>query len=340
MREAHMVIRFQSTVITLFLAALAACGGGSNGGAVSMSGGGGGGPSVPTALLSLNATNAQGVASGATLSGLGASSLGTQFQNALVITPAQPALARTHLLSRFIAQEIGRLTQGLRSLPPAVLSAAAMTSPCTVSGSVTFDQGATSATETFSACSETAGSSVSGTITIDNMTLDPGVSFSGSAGLNLTFSQTGSSDVTITGSNVNVLETVNVSVNTVTLSGAQIFATTGTNIERLGNFTLVATLDASSETDNVTFNYASTKIGGSVNVSTVTSCVTDTANGRNFPHAGVLALSGSGGSTIQVTVNGDETFTTSSQVTIGVDANGDGTFETTITKNWADLSAS
>jgi hypothetical protein len=314
--------------------ALASCGGGSGGGPAAGVASGGGNPSVPTVLLALNATNAVNVASGATLTGLGASSLGNQFQNALATAPLLP---RTHVLSSFIRMQIDRLTQNLQSLPVPIISMAAVTSPCKVSGSVTFDMGATSATETFSACSETAGSSVMGTITIDDMALDPGVSFSGSAGLNLTFSQTGSLDVTITASNVGVLETVNVSVNTVTLTGATIFATTATNTERLGNYTLVAAIDPSTETDTVTFNYASTMIGGSVDVSTTTPCVTDTADTRNFPSSGVLGLSGAAGSKIQVTVNGDETFTASSQVTIGVDANGDGTFETTISKNWADL---
>jgi hypothetical protein len=314
--------------------ALASCGGGSGGGPAAGVASGGGNPSVPTVLLALNATNAVNVASGATLTGLGASSLGNQFQNALATAPLLP---RTHVLSSFIRMQIDRLTQNLQSLPVPIISMAAVTSPCKVSGSVTFDMGATSATETFSACSETAGSSVMGTITIDDMALDPGVSFSGSAGLNLTFSQTGSLDVTITASNVGVLETVNVSVNTVTLTGATIFATTATNTERLGNYTLVAAIDPSTETDTVTFNYASTVIGGSVDVSNTTPCITDTADSRNFPSSGVLGLSGAAGSKIQVTVNGDETFTTSSQVTIGVDANGDGTFEATVSKNWADL---
>jgi hypothetical protein len=316
---------------------LASCGGGSSSGSTDTTTGGSSGTSVvPTTILALTATNAQDIASGATLTGLGTSSIGTQFQNALAV---QPLLPRTHVLSRFIRQEIDRLTRGLQTAPSGPVAAATMTSPCTASGSVSRDQGTTSATETFSACSEEAGSSVSGTITIDNMTLDPGVSFSGSAGINLTFSQAGFADVNIAGSNVNVLETVNVTVNTITLSGVQILATTGANVESLSSFTLVAAIDPATETDTITFKYASTKIGGSVDVSTVTPCVTDTADNRGFPKSGVLSLAGAGGSMIQVTVNGDESFTTSSEVTIAVDADGNGTFETTIGKNWADLSS-
>ncbi|HKW36545.1 MAG TPA: hypothetical protein VJO54_01925 [Burkholderiales bacterium] len=310
--------------------AVASCGGG--GGMPTPAPRGGGNPAVPTALLALDAGNAQSAAAGATLTGLGASSLGTQFQSASVSTRAP--LPRTHVLTRFIRKQIDGLTRGLQDSPAVVTGAAVITTPCTVSGSVSLDQGTLSATETFSACSETAGSSVTGTITIDDMALDPGVSFSGLAGLNLTFSQAGFADVNITGSNVSVLETVNVAVNTVTLSGTELFVATGPVTERLGNFTLTATIDTASETDSVTFNYASTEIGGSVSVATLTPCVTAAA--MNFPNSGVLSLAGAGGSKVQVTVNGDESFA-ASQVTIGVDADGDGTFETTIGKNWADL---
>lgn len=313
------------------LAVLSSCGGG---------GGGGGNPApnpgpVPTTnppLIALNATNAQNVAGAATLTGLGASSLGLQFQKALVI---QPLLPRTHVLTRFVQQEIERLTRGLQTMPAAPVAAQVMSSACTVSGTVTFDQQPDSATETFSACSEVAGSSVDGTITISSMNLNPGVSFSGSAGLNLTFKQTGFDDVVITGSGMSVLETVNVSVNTVTLSGSQLSVTSGTVSERLGNFTFQATIDQTTETDMITLNYSNNQIGGSINVATVTPCVTNLS--ANFPNTGVLSLAGAGGSKIRVTVNGDETFTTSSQVTIDLDANGDGTFETTLNKNWADL---
>ena len=285
--------------------------------------------------MALDSTNAQAVAAAATLTGLGTSSMSLQFQNALV---TQPALPRTHVLARFIKQEIERLTQGLQSPPAAPIGAATMpmSSACAVSGMVTFDQQADSATETFSACSETPGVSVDGTITITNMNLNQGVSFSGSAGVNLTFKQTNSPDVLITGSGVSVLETVNVSINTVTLSGSQLTVTTGPLVERIGNFTLIATIDTSTETDRITLNYSNSTIGGSVDVATLTPCVTNLS--ANFPNAGVLLLAGAGGSKVRVTINGDETFTTSSQVTIDLDANGDGTFETTLGKNWSDLS--
>jgi hypothetical protein len=150
----------------------------------------------------------------------------------------------------------------------------------------------------------------------------------------LTFKQTGAPDVSVTGRNVNVVETVNVAIDTVTLSGQEIFTMTGTVTERLGNFTLVAAVDATTETDDITLNYANTKIGGSVNVSTATPCVTDLT--KVFPHAGVLNLAGAGGSRIQVIVNGDETLATP-QVRIELDADANGAFETTLDKNWADL---
>jgi hypothetical protein len=318
-------------VLMIAFAALASCGGGGGSGAAPAGGGGAPVPPIPTAFLALNPANAQDVAAGATLTGLGASSAGNLFQAALRM---QPPLSRTHILTRFIREQIGRLTQHLQSRPAVLIGAAAVTTPCMVSGSVSVDQGPTSATETFSACSDTAGSSVDGTVTIDNMSLDPGVSFSGLAGLNLTFQDAGFPNVNITGSNVSIVETVNIAVDTVTLSGQEIFTTTGTVSERLGNFTLVASLDASSETDDITFNYASTKIGGSVNVSTVTPCVTDSA--RQFPNTGVLSLSGNAGSRIQVTINGDETLATP-QVMIDLDADGNGAFETMLEKNWTDL---
>ena len=57
---------------------------------------------------------------------------------------------------------------------------------------------------------------------------------------------------------------------------------------------------------------------------------------NDFAHSGVLNITGTGGSKIQVTINGDETGA-SPQVTIGLDADGNGTFETSLAENWSDL---
>jgi len=295
---------------------------------------------VPTALVALSPANARDAAAGAMLEGLGASSLSALVDgaSALSMSASAPALPRTHVLARFIKQRIDQLIG--RQAPPGARIAAAVAPPACASGSATVtDNGPGSVIETFSACSPEADLSLSGTITISDMIVDPGVSFSASITIDLLLKQTRFPDMTFTASNVAVVETINVDVGTFTLSGKtqsgqDIFITTGTATERLSNFTLMATFNGATETDDVTFNYASTRIGGSVNVSTVTPCVTDAT--RNFPNTGALSFAGAGGSRIQVTINGDETLATP-QLKIELDADGDGAFETSLDRNWANL---
>jgi len=319
-------------------AALASCGGGGDGsGSPAPTGSGGagsGGIPVPP-LMALNAANAQDVAGGATLAGLETSSLGALLDgaNAAAMRTTAPALPRTHVLTRFIKQQVDQMIR--TQTAPGVRVAATLAPPTCNTGSATVvDNGRGSVTETFSACSPEAGLSLDGTVTISDMSVDPGVSFSGLAAINLVLKQTGSPDMTFMGGGFTVLETINVNVVTFTLSGPSVSITTGTVTETLRNFTLTASFDGTAETDEVTFNYSSTTMTGSVNVSTVTACVTNQS--MNFPNTGVLGLAGSGGSQIRVTINGDESLATP-QVTIDLDANGDGTFETTLNKNWADL---
>jgi len=327
----------RSAALSIALAALASCGGGGGGGnSLPPVQAGGGGPPVPTAPLGLTSANMQDVAAGATLAGLGTSSLSTLLDGASAMSAlaTAPALVRTHVFTGFIKQQIDQLTQHLQTTPGRLI-AAALAPPACSSGSATVsDNGPDSVTETFIACSPEAGVSLDGTITASNMAVDPGVSFSGSVTINLVLKQTGLADMTFTGNNVSVLETINVSVGTFRLSGQAVFTTTATVTERLGNFTLMTSFDGTTETDEVAFEYASTKIGGSVNVSSVTPCVTDSA--KNFPKSGVLSVTGAGGSKLRVTINGDETLATP-QLKIDLDANGDGTFETTLNKNWSDL---
>jgi len=332
---ASKLLRAASSVV--LSAALASCGGGGGGGGspTPPSGGGGAGGIPVPPLMALTAVNAQDVAGGATLAGLGTSSLGALLDaaSAMSATAARPALPRTHVLTRFIKQQIDQLARQLQTAPG--FRAAALNPPACGSGSATVVQnGPNSVTETFTACSPEANVSLDGTIALSDMNVDPGVSFSGLAAINLVLKQSGSADMTFAGSGIAVLETINVNVVTFTLSGPSVSITTGTVTQALRNFTLTATFDGATETDEVTFNYSSTAMTGSVNVSTVTACVT--AQAMNFPNTGVLSLTGSGGSQIRVTINGDESLATP-QVTIDLDANGDGIFETTLNKNWADL---
>jgi hypothetical protein len=321
----------RSAVLVVALAALCSCGGGGGaggGGAPAVGGGGGGTPPgpVPTTPLALTSANAQDVAAGATLTGLGTSSSGVLLQSALSV---QRPLPRTHILTRLLRQRIPELT---RRAPIAALAQ----TTCSGGSAQVTSNGSTD-TETFTACGDGTGATLDGTITLTTISHDPGISFHGTLGINLTFKQPMAPDITITGSNIDVLETINVAVDTIQLTGTELFSTTGNVIERLGNFTLVAVLDGGdgTETDDVTFTYANTKIGGMVSVTTDTPCVTNAT--ANFPNTGVFSITGTGGSKIRVTINGDETFTTTSQVTIELDANGDGTFESTTGKNWAEL---
>jgi len=310
----------RSAAFLAAMSALASCGGGGGGG-------GGGGTAVPTTPIALTSTNAQDAAGGATLAGLGSASAGGLFEVAL---QSNRALPRTHVLAQIMKRQIGLLI----AQP---ISAAQTTTPCDNSGSTTVtDTGPNSVTIAFNACSDAAGESLSGTVSVANIVVNAGVNFSGTASLGLTLKQTGFPDFGISGTNMNVQETVNGGVDTVTMSGTELLATIGATAERLGNYNLVSVFDnnASTETDTVTFDYASTKIGGQVHVSTINSPVTDFAS--NFPHSGMLSLAGTGGSAIHVIVNSDESGA-SPQVTIQLDADGNGAIDTRLDKNWSDL---
>jgi len=331
----------RSVALLAALAALASCGGGGGAGDMPPPVQGGGGGQAPAPLVALSAANAEDAAGAGMLEGLGASSMSALLDgaSAMSASAAAPALPRTHVVTGFIKRQIDQLIRQPRA-GAGVRAAASVAPPVCSTGSATVvDNGPDSVTETFNACSPDPGVSLSGTITISNMIVDPGVSFSGSVTINVLLKQTGFADVTFTASNVAVVETINVDVGMFTLSGQSqagqdIVIAAGTATERLSNFTFKASFSNNTETDEVTFNFASTKIGGSVNVSTGTPCVTDAT--RNFPSTGVLSFAGTGGSKVRVTINGDETLATP-QLKIELDADGDGNFESSSDRNWADL---
>lgn len=287
---------------------------------------------VPTAAIALSSSNAQNVTGDAMVASLQTAGNTSLFAGLQLQGNPPP---KTHVLSRFLEQEIGRVDQVLRS---AILAATATTVNCLVSGSITIDvPSANSVSETFNACSDFAGESVSGAIVISGIASSPST-FSASVSTSLTFSVAGFADQTFTGSFA-VSETgIGSTLVTIVISGAELFLHEGTNTERLGSFTLTTTIDTSTSatTDTVTLTYASTEIGGSVSVATLTPF--QTSSGRSFPHAGAIQIVGANGSTARVTVNGDESGA-APQLTIQLDADGDGVFESTLNKNWSDLTA-
>jgi len=311
-----LVFAARLVAVSAAIAALASCGGG----------GGAGGPAAPVPTVSLTASNAQNVAGDVLLA-----SVQTPRRNGLFL-PADAqgsAPPRTQVLSRFVADEIARLAQ----LNPSRSALAASSVSCT-SGGITVVSDATSISETFNACAS-GGITINGSITISGFTSTPS-SFSASVSVDLTFSAAGFADQRFTG-NFTVSESgIGSNLITITISGMDLVLTQGSSIEHLANFTFSTTIDISTSgaVDSVSFAFSSAGIGGTVLVTTLTPF--ETSPGKQFPHTGAIQIVGVNGSTIRVTVNGDETGPTP-QVTIQVDADGNGVFETTLNKNWSDL---
>src|SRR5262249_50631998 len=155
------------------------------------------------------------IASGVAIDALGTAAAGSFFEIASKTNaPAAPRPTGLTRIMRQVTQLIGE--------PRAA-------QPCNVSG--TFDvtsSGLGQETVTFSICSDVAGESLNGSVSITNGTVNPGVSFSGTAAMALTLKLTGIPDFTISGSGINVSENVNAGVDTVTMSGSSILTTFGT----------------------------------------------------------------------------------------------------------------
>jgi hypothetical protein len=305
----------KSALTAAVLVTLSSCGGGGGGGSSA--------PVVPTTPIALTLTNAVAVAGGATLAGLGAASAGTFFELAFKPDQVRP---RTHVLTQILRQAVQ------------LISAAGTTTPCNVSGNSTVTQtGVNSASIIFNACSDVTGEVLNGEIDIANIDINTGVSFSGTASVGLTLKQTGLPDFSISGSSISVSDqVVSPTADTVTMTGSAISTVSGTTAERLGTYTFVSAFDdtAQAETDTVTFDYASTAIGGQVHVTTFTAPVTTFAS--DVPRSGALTITGTQSSVMRVNINGDAN-SLPPQVNVLVDTNGDGTIEQNFGVSWTDL---
>jgi hypothetical protein len=197
-----------------------------------------------------------------------------------------------------------------------------------------------SLTVTFNACTDKSGEQYDGTVTIritgvsgdlDNPPFTLGFSVT----FNLTISEGGDSFTVTGGFDITLSDDGNGGIGIV-MSGTN-FSLVGTEDgeainQSLTNFRYALTFD--ENTGDYTVDYSGTisdgELGGGFDFATTTpfSGTTSTEFDLEYPDAGVLEVTGAGGSKAILTVTGVNA------VQIQIDEDGDGNFETTINTTW------
>jgi hypothetical protein len=237
-----------------------------------------------------------------------------------------------------------------------------MIDACGISGTVTTvaaDTAAGTARVTFADCVETAGISITGTLTYTGLALTGSDS-------SLALTATVDSDVTITQGELAYSEvggyTLDFTVVSASATGvsSEVFdlhgdklaisvAMRGAPIEHtaLIGFDVHVEVDLTAApehtTSKISYTVASTRLDGEITVATTIPLaqLTEPATPRRFPYTGRLTISGAGGTRLQVTVLGDETYAppaSQAQLELQLDL-GFGTFGAPIWASWDMLSA-
>ncbi len=302
------------------LVALVGCGGG---------GGGGGGGSSSAPPLAITQTNAQAVAADVVSAVIesGATSLitGAETQG----TVAAPfALTRLNLL---VAARMGALQTA-----PQTVSGVVYVEYCANAGTVTIDaaDNGTSATFTFSGCSEYPGETINGTLALRNIS-GTETNFTARVTLNLVFRATGVPDFSISGGYTLSYLDSGAGIN-VGYSGSGLTYTYGAETLTLSNFNFFQSIDLTFTPDRYSA-YGTATISNSARVGSVTITGYSIFNwwaDRDYPHEGMLEIAGAN-SRLRITVLGNELLS-GPQVRIEVDANGDGIYDPagTIETTW------
>lgn len=321
----------------LLAAGIAACGGG---------GGGDSGttpstPVAPTTPVAVTATNADKAAAAA-ISGVTAVGGGSSLYAAeTVVTPVPP-----RSLSRISSDAVRRAHLLLSS--PQSIAAAVSSYPfnCAISGTGTLTLTTSDSTGAltavgfaFSNCSDIAGEVLNGSMSI-SVTTDTATTFSGTFSADLTLTATGYPTVRMVGG-YTFTQNYTGSDWTGTVSGTSFSLYEGSTVHTLTNFSFSDSYAFATDTYThiANFTLASTDLGGQVTVATSGATPIRQLGYRMFPYQGIVTVTGTGGSKLRITINGDETYTVGFDVTIEVDANGDNVYETTLNREWSALMA-
>jgi hypothetical protein len=298
-------------------------------------GGGDGRPSLsaPTTPISINAANADAIAAAAVAAAAGQTLTGAADMAIGAKVEADGSSAQ-QVVGRITSQTLRRVVAA-NSAPS--VTGAVQSEPCLVSGTVTFSGSETSFSAVFAQCSDSEGEVANGRIEVTNVS-STGDQYAGSASatvwMDLSLTTSGATtrivgDFTAEASWTSTTESSR-------LHGNSLGYTDGVTTEVLSNFDMSVSIDTSLASASSDFTLASTALGGAVTVDTQTAIQGYTYG--EHPYAGVVVVSGSGGTKVRVTILGDETEA-APHVRVEVDADGNGTFETTYELSWSELEA-
>jgi hypothetical protein len=314
---------------------LSACGGG---------GGGGGGPApfptAPSALIVITGANAAAVAdesADALLQTAGSDALLTATE----ISGPAPAPQVVTRVMHLSAERLAPLFTGASF----VVTAAFESGSCADGGTVTVNTSSTSATITFNNCSDVPGEVVNGQVRltgISGTTNGSAISFSANVSMDLNVAVVALPTLRTVGDFVLDFSDNGTGIVSIGFEGAgsRLAFDDGSHTLVMTNLNVSSFSNSGNETINVSFDLASTRLGGGVHVSTGTSLQLSFGDAK--PSSGSIIARGSG-SGLRLSVFGNENAM-SPQAHIDLDLDGDSNYGgagdgTSIDGDWADLDA-
>ncbi len=286
--------------------------------------GGGGVSTTPTVVITT--ANSPAVAGAAVEAAIGATTLPIAAATSTSSTSAS-ASAAMQTIGKTVVAAAKKFNN--QSQTPVIVTGVTNSYPCTVSGTYTYDASGNSGSLTFNSCVDVTGETLSGSVTFSNMVVNNTTgAVSGKEVLSLTMAMTSPAEI------VTIAGDINFSYTTASMHMYGSSLTYTSNVygsKSMVNYDIVMDLTTGAVTESFSFNSAA--LGG---VATVT--VTTPFNGVNlYPNTGVATVTGASNTVLKITILGDETAASNSQVKLEVSTDGGATWGTPSYVTWASL---